>query len=329
MGSVKNIIIEKEPTCAHFGVGKFIFSDRYSVFDWGEMPDLITNKGKALCIIGAYFFEKLEKAGIKTHYRGLVENDEVKPLAALTKPTDIMQVDILRVIKPKIINGKYNYSYTPNDKNILIPLEIIYRNTLGEGSSIFKRLADGIIQLEDINLTEPPIPGQMLSEPIFELSTKLEAIDKYISWDEAKSIACLTSKEIADIKDMVAEVNKLISNEACRMNLENSDGKIELGFDKDRNIIIIDVVGTPDECRFISLEDKKTAVSKEMAREYYRSSCWYKEVIVAKKKDTINWKQYVQTSPSPLPAQLLNLISNTYQEFCNNLTGRDWFNESE
>jgi len=40
-------------------------------------------------------------------------------------------------------NGKlkYDYSvYTSRLKNFLIPLEIIYRNGLPEGSSVFKKL---------------------------------------------------------------------------------------------------------------------------------------------------------------------------------------------
>ena len=55
------------------GIGRFHFSDRYSVFDWGEMPDHIEGKGAALCLMGAYCFEHLEEKGVKTHYRGLVE----------------------------------------------------------------------------------------------------------------------------------------------------------------------------------------------------------------------------------------------------------------
>lgn len=37
----------------------FEFTDDYSVFDWGKMPDTIANKGRALVVMGAYMFEKL------------------------------------------------------------------------------------------------------------------------------------------------------------------------------------------------------------------------------------------------------------------------------
>jgi len=39
----------------------FHFSDDFSVFDWGKMPDQIESKGLALTIIAAYFFEKFSE----------------------------------------------------------------------------------------------------------------------------------------------------------------------------------------------------------------------------------------------------------------------------
>ncbi|MEM2727184.1 MAG: phosphoribosylaminoimidazolesuccinocarboxamide synthase, partial [Archaeoglobaceae archaeon] len=79
MGSVKDLIVLKSPN-GGLGEGIFEFSNRYSVFDYGEMPDKIEGKGASLCLISAYFFEKLEKIGIKTHYDGLIEDSRVKKL---------------------------------------------------------------------------------------------------------------------------------------------------------------------------------------------------------------------------------------------------------
>jgi len=82
MGSVKDIEIIEAPEKNRLGLGRFVFSDRYSVFDWGEMPDHISNKGASLCIISAYFFEKLGEKH-RTHYVGVVENGKVKRLDEL------------------------------------------------------------------------------------------------------------------------------------------------------------------------------------------------------------------------------------------------------
>ena len=100
------------------------------------MPDEIQNKGKALCMMGAFFFEKLEDLGIKTHYKGMVLNDKVHRLSELGEPSDTMQVSLVQVLKPNLENNKYDYlNYNENLTNILIPLEVIYRNSLPAGSS--------------------------------------------------------------------------------------------------------------------------------------------------------------------------------------------------
>ena len=83
------------------GTGRFLFSDRYSVFDWGEMPDHIEGKGAALCLMGAYCFEQLEKLGVKTHYRGLVdEKGKAVRVGDLKEPSSIMEVALVNVYKP-------------------------------------------------------------------------------------------------------------------------------------------------------------------------------------------------------------------------------------
>ncbi|RME65554.1 MAG: phosphoribosylaminoimidazolesuccinocarboxamide synthase, partial [Nitrospirae bacterium] len=100
MGSVKDLQIISPPSEREPGVGRFVFSDRYSVFDWGEMPDHIPHKGSALAIIGAYFFEKIESLGIMTHYIAMIENSSRRRLSNLTKASNTMEVQLLRVIKP-------------------------------------------------------------------------------------------------------------------------------------------------------------------------------------------------------------------------------------
>lgn len=40
----------------------FEYTDAYSVFDWGRMPDALAHKGEALAVLAADWFEKLENA---------------------------------------------------------------------------------------------------------------------------------------------------------------------------------------------------------------------------------------------------------------------------
>ena len=64
MGSVKEVEILKAATDTAEGEGTFTFSDRYSVFDWGEMPDHIEHKARYLCTLSSYFFSLLAKKGL-------------------------------------------------------------------------------------------------------------------------------------------------------------------------------------------------------------------------------------------------------------------------
>ena len=83
MGSVKDIIVLEAPRREKAGRGRFLFTDRFSVFDWGKMPDRIDGKGASLCITSAFFFEKLHEIGIETHYLGVVEDRKVKELSLI------------------------------------------------------------------------------------------------------------------------------------------------------------------------------------------------------------------------------------------------------
>jgi phosphoribosylaminoimidazole-succinocarboxamide synthase len=323
MGSVKDLVILKEAKGKKSGIGRFVFSDRYSVFDWGEMPDHIENKGKSICIVTAFFFEELEKIGIKTHYMGLLEDGELKNLKDLREASNILGMKLLRVLKPTVINGKYDYSiYKKERVNFLIPLEVIYRNSLPEGSSVFKRLKEGTLRLEDLNLKEMPKPGDFLESPIIDFSTKLEATDRYLRIEEAKEIAGLSDDEMERIKDISMKVNSIITEKTRSIGLSNEDGKFEFGFDEKRNLLLVDALGTLDECRFTY---DGIPVSKEIARIYYRKTDWFEDLENAKKTDKINWKSIVKKSPPPLPTELKESISLIYQAYANEITGREWF----
>ena len=332
MGSVKDLEVDKKPTRDSMGVGRFHFSDRYSVFDWGEMPDLIDRKGEALCMMGAYCFEKLEEKGIRTHYRGLVDrNGKVVRFDELKQSSNVMEINLVNVYKPKAIvregKLKYDYSaYTSNLKNFLIPLEIIYRNGLPEGSSVFKRLEHGLVTLEDLGLDHYPRAGERLEKPIFDVSTKLEEGDRYVSLAEAQRIAGLTDGELKEVKDLLLKVNDLITQLAARAGLVNEDGKIELGFDPSRRLMVVDVAGTLDECRFTY---DGLHVSKEIARQYYRKTNWFRDVEEAKKKAEKEgieyWKKLVKTKPPKLDPTLKTIISQMYLATANELTKKKMF----
>lgn len=332
MGSVKDLEVTKKPTKTAMGIGRFLFSARYSVFDWGEMPDHIEGKGAALCLMGAYCFEQLEKIGVKTHYRGLVDaNGKAVKVSELKQPSSTMEVCLVNVYKPKtsVVNSKivHDYSvYTPDLKNCLIPLEIIYRNGLPEGSSVFKRLDQGKITLKDLGLDHYPTPGEQLAKPIFDVSTKLEETDRYITWTEAKKIAGLTDQELSDVKAVLLKADEIITKVASRAGLKNEDGKIELAFDDKRKLMVVDVVGTLDECRFTY---DGVHVSKEVARQFYKKTSWYNDLEEAKKtaeaKGIQDWKALCKSQPPKLNPKLKTIISEMYMAAANEMTNHKMF----
>jgi len=332
MGSVKDLQVTKQPTSTSMGIGRFLFSDRFSVFDWGEMPDHIDGKGAALCLMGAYCFEQLEKIGVKTHYRGLVDtNGKAVKLAELKQPSNTMEVALVNVYKPKtsVANGRvvHDYSiYTSTLKNCLIPLEIIYRNGLPEGSSVFKRLAQGKITLNDIGLDHYPKPGENLVKPLFDVSTKLEETDRYVTWAEAQRIAGLIDRELTDVKAVLLKTDETITKVASKAGLKNEDGKIELAFDDKRKLMVVDVLGTLDECRFTY---NGVHVSKEVARQFYKNTSWYSDLEQAKKdaeaKGIQDWKALCKSQPPKLDPKLKTVISEMYMAAANEMTGHRMF----
>jgi phosphoribosylaminoimidazole-succinocarboxamide synthase len=331
MGSVKDLEVVKKPTRDSMGVGRFHFSDRYSVFDWGEMPDLIDGKGAALCMMGAYCFERLEEKGVRTHYRGLVDkNGKIVGFDELEQPSNIMEFNLVNVYKPKahVQDGKlYDYSvYTLKLKNFLIPLEIIYRNGLPEGSSVFKRLEHGLVTLEELGLDHYPRTGEKLRKPIFDVSTKLEEGDRYVSWVEAQQIAGLSGSELENVKALLLEVDETITEMAACAGLVNEDGKIELAFDPLRRLMVVDVVGTLDECRFTY---DGLHVSKEIARQDYKKTDWFRDVEEAKNKaiteSVEDWKKLVKTKPPKLDPTLKAIISQMYKATTNEITQKKMF----
>ncbi len=136
-GSVKRVFKTNEKPDRLY----FHFTDDYSVFDWGKMPDTIENKGRALAKMGAFFFDQLGAAdifqrlkgnrhlqrfeksfldarfkhpvfdgvcgvvnfGLPHHFKGLIEESQDQSLAAsLMGAYPLMEVLTARVERPEL-----------------------------------------------------------------------------------------------------------------------------------------------------------------------------------------------------------------------------------
>jgi phosphoribosylaminoimidazole-succinocarboxamide synthase len=301
LGSVKDLEIKKPATEKKAGIGIFTFTDDYSIFDYGKMPDAIPFKGEALCRMAAYNFLQLKKLGIKSHFQKLVSGNR-------------MQVDLFRVLYPQkseLKLGMHNY---------LVPLEVIYRNSLPEASSVFKRIESGQLDWKTLGLEKKPVAGEKLSKPITDISTKLEPTDRYLSWEEARKISALTKKQIEELKETALKINDFLNKKAEKIGLEHADGKVEFALNQKNELILVDVLGTLDEDRFLF---NGFHVSKQVLRDYYKKTPWY---AVIEKEKAENREKSNYTVPPRLPKELVEIVSDMYKSVTVAWTGEKTWN---
>jgi phosphoribosylaminoimidazole-succinocarboxamide synthase len=324
MTSVKEFVIEEAATPDAVGRGRFAFTDDYSVFDWGKMPDPIPGKGASLCAMGAANFELLEGEGVPTHYRGVVSDGEIVELDEATDPPREMAIDLSRVPDLPHEGRTYDYDafHAEAGENYVVPLEIVFRNTVPVGSSLRGRAEPGDFGLGFDDWPEEPVD---LPEPVIEFSTKFEESDRYLSRDEADRIA--GAADIDELEETARAVNRLVTERAEEAGLKHEDGKIECIY-VHGEVRVADVVGTFDENRF-SYDGQQ--VSKEVVRQYHKREQpeWVAAVDEAKARakaeDVADWRELCERDPEPLPEHVVEAMSDLYCGGANAYLGRDLF----
>jgi phosphoribosylaminoimidazole-succinocarboxamide synthase len=325
MTSVKEFRVAEPATRDDLGRGRFVFTDDYSVFDWGQMPDTIPRKGASLCTMGAYNFERLDANGVPTHYEGVVnETGDVVDLAETETAPVEMAIQLTQVPDLPFVDGSYDYDayHAAAGDNYLVPLEVVFRNTVPVGSSLRRR---GTPRDYGVDLDAWPDDPVDLGEPVVEFSTKYEEGDRYLDRDEADVIA--GQADLDRIEEVALAVNRLVTEQAERAGFEHQDGKIEVLY-HDGTIKVADVLGTFDENRF-SYDGQQ--VSKEVVRQYYKHSqpSWPKAVSAAKRRardeNVEDWKPFCDETPDPLPAEVRQAVSDLYAAGANAYVDREFF----
>ncbi len=325
VGSVKRLTVERDPAGTDPGRGTFAFSDRYSVFDWGPMPDEIPGKGASLCTTGAYTFETLAERGVPTHYRGVVdpETGAVGPLGACTDPPTEMAIEVGTVPDlPAIEDGsettRYDYDayHAAAGDCLVVPLEVVFRNRVPPGSSLRRRATP---REHGLDRDEWPEGVVDLPRPVVEFSTKYEPTDRYLDHDEAARVA--GPVDLADLERLARAANDAVTDLAAAAGLRHADGKIEcLAVDGEPRVA--DVTGTLDENRF-AFDD--VPLSKEVLREHHRRTQpeWVDAVGAAKTAHD-DWRAHAP-DPDPLAPAFLDTVADTYAAFADAYTDRDRF----
>lgn len=354
-GSVKNLRGETGDNSLIFE-----FSDRYSVFDWGEMPDHLENKGDSLAMMSDMIFRILDdpagwrsfcrehpnmtyeftfasllddlcERGLKSHNMGLV-NKDLSPVSPAYR-SNLLKVRLVDVHRPTVVRSaggiEYDYSvYKNKPTNSLVPLEIIFRFAVPSGSSLIKRLKkdECSAYIRDLGLVRVPEYGDIFDSPIIEFSTKLEPTDRYLSYQEAKSIAGLSDDEFGKLVSLTKVLSYRLKSIFGAASIELMDGKFEFAFDENRDFILVDAIG-PDELRLLR---DGVQLSKEILRQYYKGSSWLEYVekskLDASKLGIGRWQDICREKygfePDLLDKKLKLLVENVYMSLTNLIAER-------
>jgi phosphoribosylaminoimidazole-succinocarboxamide synthase len=178
--------------------------------------------------------------------------------------------------------------------------------------------------MKEIGLDHEPQPGERLSPPMVDASTKYERFDRYPGWAELRYLAALTEPEDVNIRVCTQVGNAIITEGVQRAGLDNLDGKFEFAFDPERKLMVVDTMGTLDECRFTY---NGVDVSKQIPRDWYRLAQpeWVAEIERAKDSGVEDWRSLVTVQPEPMPKELIEILEQVYGSVANAILGRRMF----
>jgi phosphoribosylaminoimidazole-succinocarboxamide synthase len=291
-GKVKEVF-EVSPTELEFR-----FTNDISVFD-KHIPSEIPHKGETLARTAAYWFELCSRLGVPHHY------------LSLAGPTAMRVKRVQVVPKPAILG--------PHPKNYLVPLELIVRYYLA--GSMWDRVKSGKVSSEALGFPK----GKTLSyavplpQPHFEVTTKLEPVDRLLTTEEALSLSALDAKQLDAIRETILKVDTAMQKEIGPRGLIHVDGKKEFAVDADGTLMVVDTFGTADEDRFWDQaaydRGRQVDFSKEFVRQHYRTTGYYDALLKAREAQT----------PEPaipaLPPLLVDEVSRLYTTVYQRLTG--------
>ena len=255
-----------------------------------------------------------------------------------------MSIILYNVHKPKhsTTGGQTEYDYSffkearkKKEGNFMVPLELIVRNTTPAGSSIFRRLDDGLIDLSYIGMDRRPQEGEILPYPIQDLSTKFEEDDRYPDIRKGESFESFLSvyggldgEEMTRVRQMLLIFNEVLTSGFERAGLTFDDGKTEYALNGRRHLVVVDAPGALDEVRATY---NGVDLSKQMFRDFYRFKQpeWHQKVIQAQKtaRETgvEDWRTIVTTQPIHMDPALIEMGGLVYASVCNSILRRQVF----
>jgi phosphoribosylaminoimidazole-succinocarboxamide synthase len=277
---------------------EFRFTNDISVFD-KHIPSEIPHKGETLNGTAAHWFALCSRLGIPHHYL-----ERSGPAS--------MRVKRVRIVpKPRTLG--------PHPKDYLVPLEVIVRYYLA--GSMWDRVRAGTVKAEALGFPagrslEYGIP---LPEPHFEVTTKLEPVDRLLTIPEALELSALDAGQLDGMRETILRVDEAMQKEIGPRGLLHVDGKKEFGVDREGTIMVVDTFGTADEDRFWDKDayerGRHVDFSKEFVRQHYRQAGYYDRLQKAREA------KLEEPPIPPLPPLLVDEVSRLYTTVYQRLTG--------
>ncbi len=277
---------------------EFRFTDDISVFD-KHVPSAIPHKGETLNRTAAFWFAMCDRIGVPHHF------------LRSSGPTS-MRVRRVRVIpNPRTLG--------PHPKDYLVPLEVIVRYYLA--GSMWDRVRAGNVSAADLGFPAGKTLeyGMPLPQPHFEVTTKLEPVDRLLSTAEALELAAIDRAELDRIRETALRIDEALRAEIGPRGLLHVHGKKEFGVDAEGVLRVVDTFGTADEDRFWdrAAYDRGRFVdfSKEFVRQHYRTTGYYDRLQAARAAGS------EEPPIPPLPPLLVDEVSRLYTTVYQRLTG--------
>lgn len=329
----------------------FEFTDDYSVFDWGKMPDTIPLKGEVLAKLASIFFLKLQDASKWKEFfasnEGRAWKTAVRSKLAFATRSDSREagtngLGALEKLEQSLLNSglKTHYQGFEGGRELFVQKIHVHRPTRHSvfGMQYYSyppgKTAPFLIPLEVVfrfevaagssfikrNYDRAFKVGDTFNPPFVETFTKLEPQDRALSTSEAAAMSGLSPAQFEELFLKTTLVASILKTWFAKAGIRLVDGKLEWGLDASGEVVLVDAIG-PDEMR---LEKDGLKLSKELLRDFYRQTDWYTELEKAKQNaeatGSADWKSSVKAPPA-LPAELKILTSEMYQSLVNEVTG--------
>jgi phosphoribosylaminoimidazole-succinocarboxamide synthase len=255
-----------------------VASDRVSVYDV-VLPTPIPDKGKLLTQLSLWWFDQLS---------------EVTPNHVISG-TDVPPQWAGRAVRCQRLE--------------MIEVECIARGYLtGLGLREYEKTGG----VSGVPLPAGLVEGDRLPEPIFTPTTKAPAgtHDEFMTYQDV--VAAVGAGTAARLREVTLEVYRRGAQRAAAQGIIIADTKLELGWSRDRTLVLGDELLTPDSSRFWPADRwqpgrPQFAYDKQFVRDWAGGTDWDK------------------TPPGPpVPPEIVAATHARYVEAYQRITGSPW-----